>query len=102
MRGVQGLVWLVMIFGIVLLFFSLLFMQATADYVGDASESKASAQLLGYFGTLEDSFTSLFQVSVGGANWQYVYADLLEVSRLYAFSFMMYTIFLLFVFLNAV
>jgi len=102
MRGVQGLVWLVMIFGIVLLFFSLLFMQATADVVGDSSESKAGVQLLGYFGTLEDAFTSLFQVSVGGANWQYVYADLLEVSRMYAFSFMMYTIFLLFVFLNAV
>jgi len=101
MRGVQGLVWLVMIFGIVLLFFSLLFMQATADFVG-TDQDGSNAQLLGYFGTLEDSFTSLFQVSVGGANWQHVYSDLLGISRLYALSFMMYTIFLLFVFLNAV
>jgi len=98
--------WLLMVLGVVLIFFGLFFMQASADVLLDQNDIGYSEslenKLLKHFGSSQDSIFSLFELASGGQSWSATYLYLVEVDPVYGVVFILFVFFTLLLFLNVV
>jgi len=99
---------LIMILLVVLTFFGLFFMQASADLLlsvaegSDTNSTDASGEVLETFGSSTESVFSLFALASGGRSWLAIFHSLMEVDIIYGFVFFMFVFFTLVLFLNVV
>jgi len=103
MRSLLSAFWSFVLLFVLLLFFSLVFMQATADCIleGDLSTS-AGVELLTHFSSMFRALLALFSMVTGGLEWAPVYRALSWVSGLYGSCFILYVFFVMVAFLNVV
>jgi len=98
--SIVSMIWLIAIFGGILLFFSIVFMNATAR----AFEAKPADgdRLAELFGTLPLSAVSLFSAVTGGIEWKSTFDALYRASDMYAWAFVIYVFFMVFGLSNTV
>jgi hypothetical protein len=99
---------LIMILLVVLTFFGLFFMQASADLLlsiaegSDTNSTDVSGEVLETFGSSTESVFSLFALASGGRSWLAIFHSLMEVDIIYGLVFFMFVFFTLVLFLNVV
>lgn len=101
-RSLVPVVWMLTLLAVLLLFFSLIFMQAAADGLQSGVGEAASRELWSRFDSLEQASLSLFKVFTGGLEWEPLHASLAEVSTFYGIGFVMFIIVVVLAFLNIV
>lgn len=100
---VLSLFWTVLLLFLVIYTLAVCFTQVMADAVVDDPELAADLDGHRYFGSLERSTLSLYQVITGGANWGVVMIPLMDtVSPLMAIPFTLYISFSVLAMLNVI
>ncbi|OLQ09045.1 hypothetical protein AK812_SmicGene7394 [Symbiodinium microadriaticum] len=99
----KSLFWAVVLLGLIVYVFSVLFTQIVNDELLDGNWSfEQKQQALRYFGDLYRTMLSLFMSIAGGVSWEAVLAPLEDVSHLWAMTFVFYISFTYFAVLNVV
>lgn len=103
LHTLKSLFWAVVLLGLIVYVFSVLFTQIVNDELLDGNWSfEQKQQALRYFGDLYRTMLSLFMSIAGGVSWEAVLAPLEDVSHLWAMTFVFYISFTYFAVLNVV
>jgi len=99
----SALVWAILMLLLSVLFFSLIFVNATASYMETASRSDSEAEVLRvYFSSLPMSLFTLFMAMSGGIDWWDVAGPLLKIHPGYALLFLLFVLLMVIVVLNII
>eukprot|EP00913_Durusdinium_trenchii_P020968 g19703.t1 len=106
----KSLFWALMLLGVVIYVFAVLFTQAVNDYIAEP-DNPMPERLEGcafadterpYFGSLYDTMLSLFESIANGVSWNQVLAPLRYISPIWAVVYLFYIFFTYFTVLNVV
>jgi len=90
----RSLLWSVVLLAVVIYLFGVFFEQGVLTYITEGNKKEGALprrdELLGYFGSLEVTMTTMFGVISGGEDWMTVMSPLAEMSGFYTFAFIMY------------
>lgn len=87
------LMWAVFFLILVVFFFAVIFLDAVASYIEDASDTDVYVEEMGtFFGSLPMSMLTLIMAVLGGLDWWDVVRLLLEISVGYLLIFLLYVI----------
>eukprot|EP00434_Breviolum_minutum_P026505 symbB.v1.2.023431.t1/scaffold2143.1/size88057/2 len=106
----KSLIWAMILLGLIVYVFSVLFAQAVGDALIQYSTGSPDnvlddvdiAGMRRYFGTLEDTMLSLFMSIAGGVSWEEVVRPLKVISVFWVVVFLFYIAFTYFAVLNVV
>lgn len=94
---------MILIWFFIALFFSLIFMQASAESLASESTTESNQNVMySYFGSVGNSLLSLFYVLLGAMDWDILYDAIAETSGLYAFMFLSFAFFAIVAFYNSI
>merc|ERR1712136_561276 len=99
----SALVWAILMLLLSVFFFSLIFVNASASYMENASRSDTEAEVLRvYFSSLPMSLFTLFMAMSGGIDWWDVAGPLLKIHPGYALLFLLFVLLMVIVVLNII
>jgi len=105
LHSFMSVVWSIVLVLFMNFFFSVLFVQGMASWIGE-NGSSADPQLLinieERFGSVHRAMLSLFQVTFGGVDWGDIYKDVIPTGVFYCFVFLSYVILLQMAVLNII
>lgn len=94
---------MISIYFFIALFFSLIFMQASAESYLDPNADSGDQERMGmYFGSVASSLVSLFFTLLGGMDWIMIYNTLLAASPLYSTIFAFFAFFAIVAYMNSI
>eukprot|EP00450_Noctiluca_scintillans_P009222 CAMPEP_0194497182 /NCGR_PEP_ID=MMETSP0253-20130528/14207_1 /TAXON_ID=2966 /ORGANISM="Noctiluca scintillans" /LENGTH=290 /DNA_ID=CAMNT_0039338661 /DNA_START=124 /DNA_END=994 /DNA_ORIENTATION=+ len=97
------LMWAVLVLLLVTFLFSIIFLNATSQYVSDASRGNEHVDSIKtYFGSLFMTMVTLFMAVAGGVDWWDVMKLFLEIHIVYALIFMLFIIITVLAVLNVI
>ncbi|CAE7259034.1 scn4ab [Symbiodinium natans] len=106
LHTVKALFWALLLLGLIVYVFAILFSQAVYDYVSDpanpALPEEAQEAAVRYFGTLIRSMIALFMSITGGVSWEEVIDPLMYVSGFWEGCFLFFIAFSYLAVLNVV
>lgn len=103
LESMSAMIWLFALLALTLFIMSLIFMSATANFLKarfGEDETEHMAQMKNYFGTLSDSFLSLFKSITGGIEWEKLGDGLMKIGNVYGCLFLLYLSFVIFCIVN--
>ncbi|CAK9083580.1 unnamed protein product [Durusdinium trenchii] len=101
----KSLFWALMLLGVVIYVFAVLFTQAVNDYIAEPDNpmpEELRVLAVKYFGSLYDTMLSLFESIANGVSWNQVLAPLRYISPIWAVVYLFYIFFTYFTVLNVV
>jgi len=98
----SSVVWLFLLLGVIWFVLSLLFMTATLDLLRSDAHPEEKAKIKSWFGSLNQSYLSLFKAISGGMNWDEIGDTLLRINLLYGLAFLAFVVFVVFGAMNAI
>eukprot|EP00913_Durusdinium_trenchii_P011867 g11146.t1 len=101
---VKSLVWALLLLGLIVYIFAVIFVQVVNDYMDSAHSVTEEVQSLSqrHFSSLTSCMLSLFMSIAGGVSWQEVLEPVKEVSTWWVFLFLFFISFTEFAVLNVV
>jgi len=90
----RSLLWSIVLLGMVVYLFGIFFEQGVLTYISDGNKKEGALprrdELLGYFGSIQVTMTTMFAVISGGEDWLTVMSPLAEMSGFYWVAFVVY------------
>lgn len=97
------LMWAVLLLGMVMFFFSIIFLSAVAGYIDEADKTDEHIDSMRvFFGSLSMTMLTLFMAVAGGIDWWDVVRLLLEINIIYVLLFVAFVIFTVLAAMNVI